>query len=119
MRRRDFIAGLGASAACPFAVRAQQGERVRKIGALLAFAENDPLQQSWITVLHDGLGKLGWQIGRNLRIDYRWTAGNIDRMRVSSQCDSSHRRSCSILGSCNQSMGKRGRSMLGPAGLDC
>jgi putative ABC transport system substrate-binding protein len=67
MRRREFIAGLGSAAAWPLVARAQQAERVRKIGALLALAENDPEQQSWIAALHDGLGKLGWQIGRNLQ----------------------------------------------------
>jgi putative ABC transport system substrate-binding protein len=82
MRRREFIASLGSAVAWPRGVNAQQGERVRKIGALLAFAENDPLQQFWITVLQDGLRTLGWQIGRNLRIEYRWTAGDVDRMRV-------------------------------------
>jgi putative ABC transport system substrate-binding protein len=85
MRRREFIAGLGGAAAVGWPLAAlgqQQGERVRKIGALLALAENDPVQQSWIKELQEGLEKLGWQIGRNLRIEYRWTAGNVDRMRV-------------------------------------
>ena len=83
MRRREFIAGLAGTAAWPLAARSQQHERVRRLGALLAFAENDPAQQSWIKKLHEGLEKLGWQIGGNLRIEYRWAAGNVDRMRAS------------------------------------
>jgi putative ABC transport system substrate-binding protein len=55
---------------------------VRRIGGLFPLAENDPLQQSWVKALDDGLEKLGWQIGRNLRVEYRWAAGDVDRMRA-------------------------------------
>ena len=75
MLRREFIAGLGSVVTWPIAVHGQQGERVRRIGALFPLAENDPEQQSWVKALDDGLAKLGWQIGRNLRVDYRWAAG--------------------------------------------
>jgi hypothetical protein len=80
--RREFIAGLGTAAAWPLVARAQQGERVRRIGGLFPLAEDDPLQQAWVKALDDRLERLGWQIGRNLRVDYRWAAGDADRMRV-------------------------------------
>jgi putative tryptophan/tyrosine transport system substrate-binding protein len=80
-RRREFISLLcGATAAWPLAVRAQQSERVRRLGVLMPVAENDPVAEPWITALQERLQKLGWQVGRNLRVDYRWTAGNFERM---------------------------------------
>jgi putative ABC transport system substrate-binding protein len=84
MKRRAFIKLLGGAAASwPFAARAQQGDRIRRIGVLMAVAENDQLAQPWVMALQSGLEKLGWQLGRNLRIEYRWTAGNLERMRTS------------------------------------
>jgi putative tryptophan/tyrosine transport system substrate-binding protein len=84
MRRCEFIRLLGgATAAWPFAARAQQVERIRRIGVLMAVAENDLLAQPWVFALQERLEKLGWQAGRNLQIDYRWTAGNLERMRMS------------------------------------
>src|SRR3954454_17824166 len=80
LQRREFTALLGgATFAWPFAVAAQQGTRIRRIGALMAVAENDPEAQPWITALHQGLEKLGWAAGRNIQIDYRWTAGSVER----------------------------------------
>jgi putative ABC transport system substrate-binding protein len=80
VKRREFTALLGgATFAWPFAVAAQQGTRIRRIGALMAVAENDPEAQPWITALHQGLEKLGWAAGRNIQIDYRWTAGSVER----------------------------------------
>jgi putative ABC transport system substrate-binding protein len=79
MRRREFIAGLGAAASWSFAARAQQGERVRRIGILSAFAESD---QSFNLEIIQALSQLGWENGRNVEIDQRWAAGNIDRIRM-------------------------------------
>jgi hypothetical protein len=75
MRRREFIAGLGA-AAWPLAAPAQQGDRMRRIGVLMPFDENDPQIQGWFSRFTQGLAELGWTDGRNLRMDVRWTAGS-------------------------------------------
>ncbi len=72
MRRREFITLAGGAAAWPLAARAQHGERIRRIGVLMVLAENAPQSQSRVTALQNGLEKLGWTIGRNLVIDYRW-----------------------------------------------
>ncbi len=80
MRRREFIAGLGAAAIWPLAVRAQQSGRMRRIGVLLAGAEDDPLYQSPMVVLREGLQKLGWTERRNLRIDVRFGSSDSDRV---------------------------------------
>src|SRR5215470_19369426 len=73
MRRREFIAGLGA-AAWPLAARAQQGERMRRIGMLWPFVEDDPEAKAWLATFREELEKLGWVEGRNVRIDHRWAA---------------------------------------------
>ena len=70
MTRREFITLLGGVAAWPVAARAQQAERMRHIGVLQGFAENDPEAQSWMAAFLQALQKLGWTEGRNLRIDY-------------------------------------------------
>jgi putative ABC transport system substrate-binding protein len=73
MRRREFIAALGGAAAIwPLAARAQQSERVRRVAVLVGLAENDPEMQERLAALRQGLEKLGWAEGRNLRIDYRF-----------------------------------------------
>jgi putative ABC transport system substrate-binding protein len=72
MRRREFITLLGGATAWPFAARAQQPERVRRIGVLMGLAESDSEAQTRITAFRDGLQKLGWTEGRNTRIDIRW-----------------------------------------------
>jgi ABC-type uncharacterized transport system substrate-binding protein len=72
MKRREFITLLGA-AAWPLAARAQQGERMRRIGVLMPLAADDPIGQARIAALREGLEKLGWTDGRNIRIDIRWT----------------------------------------------
>jgi putative ABC transport system substrate-binding protein len=81
MRRREFIAGLGA-AALPVMARAQQGARVRRIGVLLGWDDNDALSKAWFSGFTRGISELGWTDGRNLRMDVRWAAGNVDRMRM-------------------------------------
>jgi putative ABC transport system substrate-binding protein len=74
MRRREFIALVGAAAAWPLAARAQQPDRMRRIGVLMAHPENDPEFQAYVAAFRDGLQKLGWTEGRNIRIDARWGA---------------------------------------------
>src|SRR5438034_487073 len=75
MRRRNFIALLGgAAAAWPLAARAQQPDRIRYIGVLMGFPESDLQAQSFIAAFRDGLQKVGWMEGRNIRIDTRWAA---------------------------------------------
>jgi putative ABC transport system substrate-binding protein len=80
MRRREFIAGLGA-AAWPVAARAQRGERIRRIGVLLPAAAEDTEYQARLGAFHQGLAPLGWTIGRNVRIDTRWATPNSAEIR--------------------------------------
>jgi putative ABC transport system substrate-binding protein len=72
MRRREFIALLGAAAAWPLAARAQQRERMRRIGVLMPYAADEPEAQARIGAFQQGLQQLGWTIGHNVRIEYRW-----------------------------------------------
>ena len=82
MRRREFIALVGGAAlAGPLAARAQQPDRVRRIGVLLAYAESDPEAQAQIAAFREGLQKLGWTEGRNVRIDYRWAGADPELMQ--------------------------------------
>jgi putative ABC transport system substrate-binding protein len=82
MRRREFITRLGgAAAAWPFVARAQQTEQMRRVGVLMNLAADDAEGQARLTALAQGLQELGWTDGRNLRIDYRWGAGDTDRHR--------------------------------------
>ncbi len=80
MRRREFIALLGGAAAWPLAARAEQAER--RIGVLSGFAENDPEMKARLAALRQGLEGLGWSEGRNIKIDYRWGAGDPGRQRA-------------------------------------
>ena len=82
MRRRDFIRLVGATAMCPLVVRAQQPERVRRIGVLQGGADtDDPRSQPNITAFLQTLQQLGWADGRNVKIDYRWPAADADKTR--------------------------------------
>ncbi|SRR6266542_3111821 len=82
MKRREFITLLGgAAAAWPFAAQAQPGERVRRIGVLMSTAADDPEGRTRIAALLQGLQQLGWIVGRNVQIEYRWTAGAPERVR--------------------------------------
>jgi putative ABC transport system substrate-binding protein len=85
IRRREFIAGLGSAAAWSFAARAQQSERVRRIGVLTGAEENDPGIKSLVSVFTQALADLGWTEGRNVRIDLRWGGGDINRIRALAQ----------------------------------
>ena len=78
--RRELLVALGA-AAWPLAARAQQGERVWRIGALMSVAADDPEAPARVGAFSQGLAELGWTIGRNVRIDYRWYAGDADMAR--------------------------------------
>jgi putative tryptophan/tyrosine transport system substrate-binding protein len=82
VKRREFITLIGGAAAWPLAARAQQGERMRRIGVLMPLAADDPIGQARITALREGLEKLGWTEGRNIRIDTRWTTtGDVESMQ--------------------------------------
>src|SRR5215471_17430 len=82
MKRRQFITLLGGAAAWPLVVRAQQTERMRRIGVLMYPARDDPEGQARIAAFLDSLEQLGWTDGRNVRIDIRWPAGfGPDRVR--------------------------------------
>jgi putative tryptophan/tyrosine transport system substrate-binding protein len=82
LKRRDFFTLLGGAAASwPLAARAQQGERMRRIGVLMTFPADDPEAQARVGALLQGLQQLGWAIGRNLRIEVRWAGGNAEDIR--------------------------------------
>src|SRR5215469_14112994 len=82
MRRRDFITLLGgAAAARPPAARAQEGNRARRIGVLLAAAADDPIYQTLFGAFLQALGQSGWIIGRNVGIDTRWATTNAAEVR--------------------------------------
>src|SRR3974377_1705247 len=82
MRRRDFITALGSAAAGPMAARAQQGDRVRRIGVLMPGDENDPVLKLRFSAFTQALAGLGWTDGRNVRMDLRWAGDDIDRIRA-------------------------------------
>jgi len=82
MKRREFITLVGgAAAAWPLAAVAQQGERVRRIGVLMAITADDSESQARLAAFAQGLQQLGWTVGQNVRVDYRWAGGNADAMR--------------------------------------
>ena len=82
LKRREFITLLGGVAvAWPLAARAQQVQRVRRIGVLIPFTADEPEAQARMLAFAQGLQSLGWTVGDNLRIDIRWSAGDTDRSR--------------------------------------
>ena len=84
MKRREFITLLGGAAATwPLAARAQQPERMRRIGVFINPVADDPATQARLAAFVEGLQQLGWTDGRNVRIDTRWSAGNPDDTRKS------------------------------------
>ena len=85
MRRREFIAGLGSAAAWPVVARAQQGDRIRRIGVLISGDENDPVAKTSLSAFAQALADLGWTDGRNVRMEVRWTGDGINRIRVLAQ----------------------------------
>jgi putative tryptophan/tyrosine transport system substrate-binding protein len=83
MRRRNFIASLASvTVVRPLAARAQQPDRMRLIGVLMAYAESDSAAQSWLAAFRAALAKFVWTEGSNLRIELRWSAADADRMRA-------------------------------------
>jgi putative tryptophan/tyrosine transport system substrate-binding protein len=82
MRRREFTRLLGgATVAWSVAAHAQQTERVRRIGVLTQYAESDPEGQSSVAAFREELGKLGWIEGRNIEINIRWAAADLESMK--------------------------------------
>ena len=81
MKRREFITMLGGAAAFPLSARAQQGERMRRIGVLLPAVADDPEWQARVGAFLQALALLGWTIGRNVRIDIRWATTNAGEIR--------------------------------------
>jgi putative ABC transport system substrate-binding protein len=79
--RRELLAALGGAAAWPLAARAQQRERMRRVGVLMHLAADDPEGQSRVAAFLQGLQEAGWAVGRNVNIDVRWAAGEADRFR--------------------------------------
>ena len=79
VRRRELLTLFGSVAMWPLAARAQQGDRLRRIGVLMAYAEDDPEAQSWLAAFKQRLETQGWTEGHNLRIDAFWAAGDISR----------------------------------------
>ena len=82
MKRRDFVSLLGGAAiAWPRAARAQQAQRMRRIGVLMNLPAGDPETQARNAAFLQELQQLGWTVGHNVRIDYRWGGGDADRYR--------------------------------------
>jgi hypothetical protein len=76
---------LGSTAAWPMVAQAQQDERVRRMGVLMAFDENDPKAKGYLAAFADELSKLGWTDGRNMRADVRWATGKVGRLQALSK----------------------------------
>ena len=85
MRRREFITLLGGAISWPVTARAQQSERVRRVIVLMGNAENDPYGKAYAGAFRQSLQELGWIEGRNVRIDYRWSAGKSDRANANAK----------------------------------
>src|SRR5262245_48776620 len=81
MRRREFIASLASAAAWPMAGRAQQADRPRILGSMVGSWERDPVVQETDALVMQRLGEMGWQEGRNLRVERRYGEGDLTRMR--------------------------------------
>src|SRR5215831_20636438 len=82
MKRREFISLLGGAVAWPLAARAQQGQRMRRIGVLLRVAQDDPDAQLDLQALRKGLQAVGWVAGHNIEVNYRYASADLDQMRA-------------------------------------
>jgi putative tryptophan/tyrosine transport system substrate-binding protein len=80
VKRREFITLLSGAASWPLAARAQQPDRMRRVGVLMVVAETDPDAKSFVDAFENQIETLGWQKGRNLEISYRWGASNPERL---------------------------------------
>jgi putative ABC transport system substrate-binding protein len=85
IKRREFIAGLGSAAAWPVVARAQQPDRMRRMGVLMGGDENDPDQKRALSAFTQALADLGWTDDRKVRIDLRWASGDTNRSRALAQ----------------------------------
>ncbi|MGC1741095.1 MAG: ABC transporter substrate-binding protein, partial [Pseudolabrys sp.] len=85
MRRREFISLIGGAAAFPLAVHAQQRERVKYLGVLWGLAENDNVYEAYLSTFKQRLQDLGWIDGRNVRVEFRFTGGVTERIRVAAR----------------------------------
>jgi putative ABC transport system substrate-binding protein len=85
LRRREFIAALGGAAVWPLAARAQQGDRVRRIGLLVPWDQSDPVYEAYVSAFTQALANLGWTDGRNVRMDLRWHGGDTNRIPTLAQ----------------------------------
>ena len=85
IQRRDFITLLGGAAAWPIAVRAQQGDRVRRIGVLMGGDGNDPAYKPFLSAFTQALADLGWTVTRNVQMDLRWGGGDSNRIGALAQ----------------------------------
>ena len=81
MKRREFLGVLGGAASWPLAARAQQSDRVRRIGVLMGYAESDAEGQAYVAIFREGLQKLGWAEGHNFRIDIRWATSDPEAVQ--------------------------------------
>jgi putative ABC transport system substrate-binding protein len=81
LKRREFISLLGSAATWPLAARAQQGEQVRRVGILMSLGADDPAAALRVSTFAQGLQELGWTIGRNVRVEYRWAGGDANLAR--------------------------------------
>src|SRR5260370_42278637 len=82
MRRSEFMLGISGLVACPIIARAQQKERVRRIGILMPFRQSDAAVQAFVQVFRQGLVSLGWSEGGNVQFDERWSTDNMDGVRA-------------------------------------
>src|SRR6185312_14842855 len=81
--RRQFISALGSAAiAWPLAARAQQSDRMRRVGVLMAYAENNSEGQAFVAAFRQGLQNLGWREGSNITFDYRLASGDVEKMQT-------------------------------------
>ena len=81
MKRREFLGVLGGAASWPLAARAQQSDRVRRIGVLMGYAESDAEGQAYVAIFREGLQKLGWAEDRNFQIDIRWATSDPEAVQ--------------------------------------
>jgi len=85
VKRREFIAGLGSAVAWPLSVRAQQGERLRRVGIFIPSLKSDPQAQSGVAAFVQAFETLGWSEGRNVNFEFRWADGGFDQIRGSAK----------------------------------